>query len=71
VVKRREAATVELQWRRLWEMVTGKERRCGATAFIGEEGEEVRRLHDAGGGRHSEEQHGARGGQRRRLLSGG
>jgi hypothetical protein len=38
-VKGREAVTVKLQFRRLWEMKTGKGRRWGAVIFGGEEGE--------------------------------
>jgi hypothetical protein len=46
-VKGREAATVELQRRRLREIETGKgRRRWGAAIFVGEE---VRKLHGAGG----------------------
>jgi hypothetical protein len=41
---------VELQWHRLQEIVTGKGRQWGVAVFGGEEGEEVRRLHDDGGG---------------------
>jgi hypothetical protein len=51
----REVAAVELQWHQLQEMETGKGRRWGASIFGGEEGEEARRLHGSGGGRHSEE----------------
>jgi hypothetical protein len=40
----------------------GKGRQWGVACFRGEEGEEVRWLHGAGGGRHSEEQHNERGG---------
>jgi hypothetical protein len=46
---------VEFWWRRLREVETGKGRRLGAIIFRGEEGEVARRLHSAGGGRHSEE----------------
>jgi hypothetical protein len=35
----------------------GKGRRWDATVFGGEEGEEVRRLHGAGGGQQNKEQH--------------
>jgi hypothetical protein len=44
---------VELQWRRLWEMETGKGRQRGA-AFS--EGKKGRWLHGVDGGRHREEQ---------------
>jgi hypothetical protein len=39
--------------------------------FEGKRGEEVRRLHGLGGGRHNEEQCSGRGGLRRRLVCGG
>jgi hypothetical protein len=60
---------VELQWRRLQEMKTGKGRRWGVTVFRGEEGEEARRLHGTGGRRHSKERCDSLGGQRRQLAS--
>jgi hypothetical protein len=41
---------VEPQWRLLLEIETEKGRLCSATVFEGEEGEEVRRFHSAGGG---------------------
>jgi hypothetical protein len=41
---------VKLQWSRLWEMETRKERRWGAAVFGGEEGEEVRQLYSVEGG---------------------
>jgi hypothetical protein len=53
---------------RLWEMKTGKGKRRGAAIFRGEEGEEVRRLHVVGGGRHNEERC---GGRRWQLVAGG
>jgi hypothetical protein len=62
---------VELQCRRLQEMETGKGRRWGVAIFGGEEGEEARWLHGAGGRRHIEERRGGPGGQRRRLASRG
>jgi hypothetical protein len=43
----------------------------GAAVLGGEEGEEVRQLHGVGGGQHSEEWHGRRGGQRPWLTCGG
>jgi hypothetical protein len=52
-------------------MKTGKERRLGVDIFGGEEGEEARRLHGAGGERHNEVGRGGQGGRRRWLASEG
>jgi hypothetical protein len=52
-----------------WEW--GKERRWGVALFRGEEGDEARQLHSAGGGWHSEERRDGQGGRRRWLMSGG
>jgi hypothetical protein len=49
----------------------GKGRWRGTVIFGGEEGEEVRWLHDVGGRRHIEEWRGGLRGQRQRLTSGG
>jgi hypothetical protein len=62
---------VELQWRRLRDMKRGKERRWGVAVFRGEEWEEARQLHDARGGRHSEEWHDGQGSRRQQLAPGG
>jgi hypothetical protein len=71
MVKEREAVAIELQWHRLREMETVKERGWGAAVFGGKEGEEVRWLHGVRGGRHSKERQDGRGGRMRRLVSGG
>jgi hypothetical protein len=62
VVKGREAAVVELQWRRLREM---KMEKGGDGVQPFSRGEEARRLHSAGGGQHSKEQRGSWGGRKR------
>jgi hypothetical protein len=54
-VKGREAATVELQSSRLWEMETKMERQWVRPFLEEEEREEARRLHSARGGGHNEE----------------
>jgi hypothetical protein len=59
--------TVELQWCRLREIETGKERRWGATVFEWERGLEARRLHGVEDGRFNEEWHDGWGGLRGHL----
>jgi hypothetical protein len=59
---------MELQWRQLLEMETGKGRRWGVTIFGGEEGEEARQLHGVSGEQHNEDWHSDWGGRRWRLA---
>jgi hypothetical protein len=53
---------MELQWRWLGEMETGKGRQWGVIIIGGEERDEVRRLHGARGEQHSKERHDGQGG---------